>query len=284
MYAGARMRRIPSLAGRAGFPALALGAVVSGIVAVAAGCGYPSFQFDPAGTGGMGTTGTTSSSGSQSSSGTTGSTTSSSSSSSSHSSSSSGTGTGGAPPVCGDHVVISEIRTRGANGGTDEFVELYNPTSQDVVLGPDWSIASRADTDFYDTTRWQGNGGILPAHGHYLIAGSGYGGAPARDDGLSSGISDAGRVRLIQSPDPFTNNVIDAVCFAFDSTSRNLVGLLSCPGSSATNPHDDTTASDFDRSIMRWPRDCTDTGDNSKDLAAKMPSTPMSSQSPPVVY
>ena len=186
--------------------------------------------------------------------------------------------------MCPDHAVISEIRTRGANGGTDEFVELYNPTDADIVLGPDWSIASRAQTDFLDTTRWTGNGGILPAHGHYLIAGSGYTQSPLRDDGLSSGISDAGRVRLVQSPVPLTNNVIDAVCFAFDSTSRTLLGVLTCPGTPSTNPHDDTVNSNFDRSLQRFPRDCTDTGDNSKDVLAKMPSTPQSSLSPPVVY
>ena len=247
----------------------ALGAVV----AVTTGCGYPSFQFGPGGSGGATTT--TSSSETSSSSG--GATTTSSTLSATHT-----TTTASGPPVCPDHVVISQIRTRGVNGGTDEFVELYNPTGQQVVLDPEWTIFSRSQTDLVDYQRWQGNGGILPAHGFFLVVGSGYAQSPAPDDVLASGISDAGRVQLIQSPDIFTNNLIDSVCFAFDGTSSALVSILGC--TPATNPHGDTTSSDFDRSIERAPRDCTETGNDSVDFVAASPSTPKDSQSPPVTY
>lgn len=233
----------------------ALGAAV----AFAAGCGYPSFDFET-GTGGMG--------GSPSTTGTGG----------------TGGKTTATVPVCPDHVVVSEIRTRGLGGGADEFVELYNPTGKDIVLGPDWTIQARSPTDFVDSQRWQGAGGILPAHGYFLIAGSSYAESPAPDDALSEGITDAGRVSLVQSPDLFTNNVIDAVCYAYDATTLGLVEIVTCPGTPAQNPHDDTTASNADRSIKRTPRDCTDIGDNSVDFGPKAPATPKSSKSPTVTY
>jgi hypothetical protein len=39
----------------------------------------------------------------------------------------------------GDHIVISELATRGPGGAYDEFVELYNPTSSDIDVG-NWNI------------------------------------------------------------------------------------------------------------------------------------------------
>jgi hypothetical protein len=186
--------------------------------------------------------------------------------------------------VCPGNVVISEVRTRGVNGGSDEFIALYNPTDAAVVLGPDWGIFGRSETDLSDAQKWQGSGGILPAHGHYLLAGPKYAESPAPDEMFTGGITDAGRILLVQAPDIFTTNVIDAVCYAYDATTTALVELLTCPGNPAQNPHDDNSDSDADRSIARTPRDCTDSGDNSVDFMARAPATPKSSASPPVVY
>jgi hypothetical protein len=241
--------------------------VLVAIAAVAAGCEYPSFQFGP------GSSGTTSSG--TSSSMTTASTTTASGTAGATTTSSTTTS-----PVCPDHVVVSQLQTRGDGGGTDEFVELYNPTDADVSLGPDWSIVSRTQSDTTDLQRWQGHGGTLPAHGYFLIGGTGYAEIPPRDDGLSSGISDAGRLKLVHVGD----GDVDVVCFAYDANTASLVSAFGCPGSPARNPHDDTSNSNVGRGIQRAPRDCTDTGDNSVDFVAKMPCEPKSSASPPVMY
>ena len=37
------------------------------------------------------------------------------------------------------NVVISELRTRGTNGASDEFIEIYNPTNSSVAIG-NWQI------------------------------------------------------------------------------------------------------------------------------------------------
>jgi hypothetical protein len=58
-----------------------------------------------------------------------------------------------------------------------------------------------------------------------------------------------------------------------------------CAGTPATNPHDNTTNTDTDASIVRLPGgaagNCTDTGNNAVDFIAESPSTPEDSASPP---
>jgi hypothetical protein len=135
-----------------------------------------------------------------------------------------------------------------------------------------------------DSPPWVVSCGLLAAHGYYLIAGSQYAEKPTPDDNLSTGITDAGRISLVQSPDPINVAVIDALCYAYDAASLALVELLTCSGTPADNPHDDTTASDADRSLARTPRDCTETGDDSMDFGPREPATPKSSASPKTVY
>jgi DNA/RNA endonuclease YhcR with UshA esterase domain len=75
-----------------------------------------------------------------------------------------------------DHVVISQVFGAGGNSGApvkQDFIELYNPTNQPVVLdGMSVQYASKAGT-FSAVTNLTGT---IPAHGFYLIqqaAGSG---------------------------------------------------------------------------------------------------------------
>lgn len=94
------------------------------------------------------------------------------------------------PPNVGD-VLISEFRTRGPNGPNDEFIEIYNNTDSNIVVGDShptcasrisltppiikcgWAIVDptgaisgipRAIIPFGET---------IPARGHYLLASSG---------------------------------------------------------------------------------------------------------------
>lgn len=69
-----------------------------------------------------------------------------------------------------DHIVISEIQGAGATP-SDEFIELYNPTSLPIVM-TNWKIkkASSGGT----LTTLSTFSGILPAQGFFLIANNGY--------------------------------------------------------------------------------------------------------------
>ncbi|MDN3018784.1 Ig-like domain-containing protein [Paenibacillus sp. BSR1-1] len=69
-----------------------------------------------------------------------------------------------------DHVVISQFFGGGGNTGApykNDFIELYNPTNQDVVLD-NWSVQYAS----YNGATWQVTPlkGTIKAHGYYLIA------------------------------------------------------------------------------------------------------------------
>ena len=224
---------------------------------------------------------TSSTSASSSSSSSSASSSSSSSASSASSASSSG---GGSCPI--GHLLISEIRSRGAAGAGDELVELWNPTNAPVVLDSTWKLEARSHTAGSYGARWTGGGKTIPAHGHFLLAFTGYTQQPAADEALTTGITDATALRLVQS-----GNTVDAVCYAYDATTQTpfLTDTgYTCEGAPADNlPHNNNSnaTTNVDVSIERKPGGalghCTDTGDNAADFATKMPATPMSSTSPP---
>lgn len=192
------------------------------------------------------------------------------------SSSSSGAGGGAA---CGlGHLVISEIRSRGINQSSDEFIELFNATDAAVTLDSKWEITERTASGSTYSVRWTGKGKSVPAFGHYLIGGKTYSQAPAADDLETSGISDASSIVLAHD-----GMTIDAVCYYYGMNPFN--ATYTCEGTPVLNPHDMTTATNSDASIARRPDgaggDCTDSGDNVSDFIVQMPAKPASTLSPP---
>ena len=265
--------------------------VVASIAAVA-GCGYPTFSYGP-GTGGQGTgsggTGgmiasssagsggaaSTSSTDASSSAGGAASTSSSTSTTSASSSSSSG------GPTCAiNHLLISEVRTRGPGGDSDEFVELYNPTSAPILLDSSWAISAIAVGELLYTTRWIGSGASIPAHGHYLIATASYSQRPAADDVLAPPISDASAVQLEHG-----GAAVDILCFYSNLATQVAISAYDCEGTAAGNPHDGTAATNTDKSLERRPSGkqghCVDTGNNNTDFFVQSPATPQSTTSAP---
>jgi hypothetical protein len=184
--------------------------------------------------------------------------------------------------VChGPHVVISEIRSRGAGGAADEFIELYNPTDAAVALDSTWSIASRSDTGASYTPRWTGaTGKSIASHGHFLIVGSAYPASMPRDGTMTS-VTDETSLTLTHGA-----TLIDAVCYASSATFVGHFTDQTCEGTIIPfNPHNDTTSTNTDKSIERLPGgalgDCIDTNDNASDFHAISPSTPQDTTSPP---
>jgi hypothetical protein len=117
-------------------------------------------------------------------------------------------------PVSGiaTHVVISEFATRGLSSTTDDFVELYNPTSSAVNISG-WTLD-------YLTGSWKNgdlatfpSGASIPAYGFYLWGGSGYSG-PTPDWSTSGTIEDgsSGAPRGVRIRDS-TGTVIDTVVY-----------------------------------------------------------------------
>ena len=62
-----------------------------------------------------------------------------------------------------------------------------------------WKLEVRSNATTTYAARWTGTGRVIPAHGHFLIAGSAYTQQPATDESLSTGITDANSLRLTHS-------------------------------------------------------------------------------------
>lgn len=78
-----------------------------------------------------------------------------------------------------DHVVINEVHIDtfvGAGGTEDDWVELYNPTTSEIILDG-WSIQkfSSGGTSIYN----QALNGTIPANGYFLIVRNGASTSPA---------------------------------------------------------------------------------------------------------
>ncbi|TMQ74135.1 MAG: hypothetical protein E6K81_01150, partial [Candidatus Eisenbacteria bacterium] len=99
-----------------------------------------------------------------------------------------------------NHIVISEVASRGASSATDEFVELYNPTLSSVDISG-WKLQYKSQTgaSFSDYTTMPAGATIAP-HGFYLITNTGYTGSVTADRAWgSTGISDDGHVRILNA-------------------------------------------------------------------------------------
>jgi lamin tail-like protein len=74
-------------------------------------------------------------------------------------------------------IVISEFRTRGPNGGNDEFIELYNPSSSPTNIGG-WVVKGSNSAGTVSTRAIINSGTVLSAHCHYLLTNSNPNGGP----------------------------------------------------------------------------------------------------------
>ena len=193
--------------------------------------------------------------------------------------------------ICAEVVLISEARTRGAAGSSDELVELYNPGKSAITLDSSWTLSVRSAIGACATdaafVKFTGAGQTLPPRGHLLIVGSGYTQAPAGDTTLvNGGIADAGSLGLYRGA-----VLVDALCYGYDAAT--LTSLASCAvpyvcnGTPASNqPHDNTLSpsSNVDVSLERKPGGAQgnqiDTGNNLADFKQSKPARSQNLASP----
>ena len=98
-----------------------------------------------------------------------------------------------------ENVVISEIKTVGSGGANDEWIELYNPTSQAIDISG-WSIQYRGGASGAFNKKNFTTTSSVPVYGFFLIANSsGYqGGVPADMSQATFSMSaDGGNVFLV---------------------------------------------------------------------------------------
>jgi len=131
----------------------------------------------------------------------------------------------GAPPP--SPILISEFRFRGAAGGNDEFIELYNNTNAPITVadtngGAGYGVVGTNTTGTVSLRCTVPNGTIIPARGNYLCVNngaSGYslGGYAAGDATYATGIVDGGGLAVFSTTTVAqwgTNTRYDAVGFS----------------------------------------------------------------------
>jgi predicted extracellular nuclease len=164
-------------------------------------------------------------------------------------------------------IVISEYRTRGPNGGNDEFIELQNISSSPVSIAG-WKIKGSNNTGGGTTPpRATIPAGVMLAAGcNYLLTNSAvsagpYSGAIAGDQTYGTGVGDDGGIAVTTAADV----IVDQVGMHTGSAFKE--GTVLAPFGSANT----------DRSYQRKAGSTgglQDTDNNANDFAMVAPSTP----------
>lgn len=128
-----------------------------------------------------------------------------------------------------DHIVISEIQTAGVSSN-DEFVELYNPTSEDVDISS-WSIQYKSATGgTYYKKNFEENS-VIPAFGFFLVAHNDYQGdvEPDLRHASFSLSGSGGNVFVVASQDKLTSgediSIIDKVGYGTGDSAEGQPSL-----------------------------------------------------------
>ncbi len=158
------------------------------------------------------------------------------------------------PPVdaISDDIVISEFRTRGPNGGNDEFVELHNTSTSAVDVGG-WQLRGSNAAGSVSTRATLPAGTTIGPGCFWLITNSaGYSGLVAGDQTYGTGITDDGGAAILM-PD---GTIVDAVgmsltsAYVEPSPLAPLSGLIAgayerLPGGDAGHTDTDSNLTDF---------------------------------------
>jgi hypothetical protein len=195
--------------------------------------------------------------------------------------------------VCADGLLLSQIQTRGINGGNDEFVEIYNPGSISVTFDSTWAVKARSAIITPCTAnalsgRFIGAGQVIPAHGHILYTNPtnpGYSETRPADSTYTTGITDASSVLLFHGA-----TLVDTLCFYYDAPTQTALTTCSspytCAGAPILNPHNNLSGTNVDASLERKPGgslgNTQNTGDNSTDFASNGTADPHDLASTPV--
>lgn len=169
-------------------------------------------------------------------------------------------------PIAPTHLVISEFRTRGPNGASDEFVELYNPTGAAVNIGG-WAIrrSSGCGTTL-NTLLIIASGTILQPGQHFLAVTSSNASISGAEQTFSPGIADEGGLALINT----SGTIIDQVGMCMGTQYREGLHLPPLTGN-------------LDQSYERkagGDTSCYDTDNNAGDFALISPSNPQNRTNP----
>jgi hypothetical protein len=156
-------------------------------------------------------------------------------------------------------LVVSEFRTRGPNGSSDQFIELLNDS-----LSPARVVGFIGAGNRTSNTGVPVNGGTIGPGCHFLITGPGYSGAVRGDASMPEILRDDGNIRFGSAFFVDQYHVGDLV--GMDGSWQYYEGAPLAP----------FDQSNTDRSYQRTG---PDTNNNARDFTMGSPSTPQSSSS-----
>ena len=150
-------------------------------------------------------------------------------------------------------LVISEFRTRGPGGASDEFVEVYNPTSSTITIG---GLKIRASNNLgVISDRVTITAGTTLGSGcHYLVANTSYTGLVAANQTYGTGIADDGGIAITRANG---TTIIDQVGMSAGSAYKEGTPLA---------PLTNNVEQSYEREPGGAFGNGTDTNDNSADF------------------
>jgi uncharacterized protein (TIGR03437 family) len=166
-------------------------------------------------------------------------------------------------------LLISEFRTRGPSGASDEFVEIYNPTTSTLTIGGLRIRASNGSGTSSDRAAITAGTALGPGC-HYLLANSssaGFSGSVAANQTYGTGIADDGGIAITASNG---TRIIDAVGMSSGSAYKEGATLAPLAGNSAQS-YERKPGGTFGNGI--------DTNNSAGDFTLTTPSNPQNSSS-----
>ncbi len=164
-------------------------------------------------------------------------------------------------------LVISEFRTTGLGGDSDEFIEIYNPTEVVKSLNG-LRLRSSSGCGITLTNLFLFPDVSLDPHEHFLVASTNYSGSTLPDATANLGIANNGGIALTYNNSP-TYTIIDKVGMCDATTYVDIPAL---------DPLGDTA----DQSYERINNGCLDSNHNQDDFVIIAPSSPQNSSSIPL--
>lgn len=169
--------------------------------------------------------------------------------------------------TCNRYPIISQFRTRGPQGGNDEFVEIFNPSAYDIDISG-WTLRASNASGTVGIRATVPQGTVMGPRTFYLFvntANNGYSGLVEGDVSYTTGITDDGGLALVDAQ----GNVVDAV--GMSTGSAYLEGLPLTK-----------TSSNLDQAYLRKTLACGpdwDFDNNAEDFDYVMEPTPRNSKS-----